>query len=306
MRLDPLAKLLWQGDKVKNWLETGERVAPVLVEIAPTGYCNATSAACPWCNFKDRHESLRVDGRILLRALNDMAEFGVKAINWTGGGEPVIYPNFNEFICFAHQKGLEQGLFTNGFVEIPNQEIFKWIRISLTNKGYEVIKKLKVPFGICLNQTENQSTEELRRLCLGARDLGAVYFQIRPALIGFYDAQPKLEVPEYLKEYETGRFKVYTTSYKYEECTRKRDYGKCYGYFFCPSINWRAQLGACLYMMHDERFIFGDLKEDGFSEIWRQIPDYVSVIPECQNCCKNHEINKSLFAAKNVEQINFL
>lgn len=306
MRLDPLAKLLRQGDKVKNWLETGERAVPILVEIAPTGYCNATVAACPWCDFKDRHESLRIESSVLLRTLNDMAESGVKAINWTGGGEPIIHPNFNEFICLVSQKGLEQGLFTNGFVEIPSQEVFKWIRISLTNRGYEAIKKPRVPFGICLNQTKNQSMEELRELCLGARNFGAVYFQIRPALIGFYDIQPKLETPEYLKEYETDEFKVYTTLYKYEECTRKRNYDKCYGYFFCPSIDWRGQLGACLYMMHDKRFVFGDLGKEKLSEIWSRIPDHIEVIRECQNCCKNHEINKGLFAAKNVEQIHFL
>jgi organic radical activating enzyme len=306
MRLDPFAKLLRNGDRVKSWLETGKSI-PILAEIAPTGYCNASELDCPWCSFKNSRESRQISSKTMIRVLEDIAKFGIKAINWTGGGEPTIHPNFGEFVRSAQQNGLKQGLFTNGFTKIPEQEAFEWIRISLTRRNYKAIKRPEVPFGICLNQTKDQSADELRKLCSDARDFGAVYFQVRPALANFYETQSCLETPEFLKEYETDQFEVYVTPYKYKEYLQKRAYSKCFGYFFCPSINWRGQLGVCLYlMMLDGKFMFGDLNNENFSEIWSRIPDFIDVIPECQICCKNHEINRGLFAAKNVEQAAFL
>lgn len=297
--LNPQAKLLHQGETLGKWIKTG-RTIPVLVEIAPTGYCNAK---CPWCFFKDNRGKEIIDKKTMENALKEMAETGLKAVNWTGGGEPTLHPNFSDFVKIANKFGLKQGLFTNAYKKIPNQEMFDWIRISMTDKGFKPIKKPKVSFGICVNLTKNTLVE---KWCKEAKEFGASYFQIRPALIGDYKKQPKLKPPTDLKKYETNKFKVLLTPYKFEEATKPRVYDKCYGYHFCPSIDWRGRLGVCLYMMGHNRFILGDLNKNSFREIWRKIPEEILVIKECQNCCKNHEINKILFAAKNLEHIDFL
>jgi len=59
-------------------------------------------------------------------------------------------------------------------------------------------------------------------------------------------------------------------------------------------------------MMQDERFIFGDLNKESFKEIWKKVPKKIKVIPSCQNCCKNHEINRALYKAKKLEHVEFL
>jgi len=203
MFLNPQLKLLWCGDRVKSWLER-KSIAPVLIEIAPTGYCNAS---CPWCFFKDKRGTEKICAKMLIKTLKDLAKAGVKAVNWTGGGEPTLHPNFADFVKVAHEFGLKQGLFTNGYLEIPHQEAFSWIRISLTDKGFEPIKKPKVPFGICLNQTESESRADLEELCKKAKGFGASYFQIRPALVGNYIEQPKLSIPYFLENLATKNFK---------------------------------------------------------------------------------------------------
>ncbi|MFA6106346.1 MAG: radical SAM protein [Patescibacteria group bacterium] len=302
MRLNPHAKLLWNGDRVKSWLE-GDKIHPILIEIAPTGYCNAN---CPWCFFENQKTAEKIDPAVMLKTIDELAKNGVKAINWTGGGEPTLHPQFAEFVRRAADCGIEQGLFTNGYLEIPEQEKFSWIRISLTDKGVDAIKKPRVPFGINLNQTANQTEDELKKICQEARDLGAAYFQVRPALLGSHKIQPKLTPPDYLKKYASEDFQVYTTPYKYEEAVRPKEYNKCYGYSFCPSINWKGHLGVCLYMMGDKNFIFGDLNEAGYSALWEKIPEHIKVSPACQNCCKNHEINKLLDLSKGIIQTSFL
>ncbi|GEM_PF-2671771 len=302
MILNPHAKLLWHSDRVKNWLE-GKKIAPVLIEIAPTGFCNAN---CPWCFFDKQKDSEKIDSVVMLETIDRLAAAGVKAINWTGGGEPTLHPDFGKFVRRAAEKNIRQGLFTNGYREIPEQDKFDWIRVSLTDKGLAAIKKPSVPFGVCLNHVAELGREELTRLCAGAKDLGAAYFQTRPALLGSHEIQPKLNPPQYLKKYETDSFKVYTTPYKYEEAVIPKKYDKCYGFNFCPSINWKGHLGVCLYMMDQPQYIFGDLNQENFTSIWQKIPDHIKVAPDCQNCCKNHEINKLLDEAKNVEQIDFI
>lgn len=302
MIFEPQAKLLWHGDKVKKWLETG-RINPILVEIAPTGYCNAS---CPWCFFKEKQETERISKPALLRAIDDLAQLGLGAINWSGGGEPTLHPNFEEFIFHAAKQGLKQGLFTNGYNIVPYQELFSWIRVSLTDKGFARIKKPRVPFGICLNHIETYTKQDLINFCLEAKKFGARYFQARPALMGAYDKQPLLETPEFLQQYSDNNFDVYVTDYKYKEAIRPKDYSECYGYHFCPSIDWNGKLSVCLYLTLNSKYVLGDLNKESLLKIWPNIAKSAIVTPSCQNCCKNHEINKLLYKTKNIHLEEFL
>lgn len=302
MIFDPHAKLLWNGKRTEEFMQCG-RTSPILVEIAPTGYCNAK---CPWCFFKEKHSKERIDPEIMKQAIMDLSLVGVKAINWTGGGEPTLHPQFNEFVKLTQQLHLKQGLFTNAYQEIPNQEAFSWIRVSLTDEGFKRIVKPKVPFGVCVNQTKNQLMEELADLCISAQSFGASYFQIRPALLGSYEKQPNLMVPYFLEGNTDENFKVYVTDYKYEGATKPFSYSECYGYHFCPSIDWNGNVSSCLYLTQDPEFQFGNLKEKSFLEIWPKIPSSISVSTKCQNCCKNNQVNKILFKSKQMEHIEFL
>jgi hypothetical protein len=203
-------------------------------------------------------------------------------------------------------SGLQQGLFTNALEKIPFEELFKWIRISLTDQGFDPIQKPEVPFGICLNHTAGHDEDELRIACRYAKMFGAKYFQVRPALVGNYLDQPDLKAPDFLKEYEDQNFKVYVTEYKYEEATRAKTYDKCYGYHFCPSIDWEGNVSVCMYLTNEHGYRLGSLKEKPLSEILHSVPIHASVCEDCQNCCKNHEINKILFSAKKTRDVNFI
>jgi len=299
MILNPTAKLLNHGARVQEWL-VSEQSTPVLVEIAPTGYCNA---ACPWCFFKGKNTGEKIDTDKLLSAICGMGWNGIKAINWSGGGEPTLHPDFGKFVATAHGQGIKQGLFTNAYKYIPAQDLFEWIRISLTDKGFDAIKKPKVVFGVCLNQTGDYTAEDLTRICRDAKSFGAKYFQVRPALM---DPQPELEIPYVLKDMETSGFNVYLTEYKYKDLQACHSYKECYGYHFCPSIDWRGNVSACLYLSGHKKYTFGNIYNDTFGKILEDFPPYVNVTKGCQRKCKNDEINKILHAAKNVKQVEFL
>lgn len=293
----PQLKLLFHTDRINDWLN--DKVTfPILIEIAPTSFCNAT---CPWCFFSDKHYDGEIDTNILLRTLKELSDNGLKAINWSGGGEPTLHSAFSEFVSYANSIGIKQGLFTNGYKIIQNQEMFDWIRISLTDKGFDVIKKPQVPFGICLNHTIEHTDNELINLCLKAKEFGSRYFQIRPALSGNYMNQPNLNIPTFLKQYSNEEFDVSITDYKYLESTKPRFYDKCYGFNLCPSIDWEGKLITCLYMSGNNDYLLGDLNKDSFINIWEKHEKEKSVSDNCQNCCKNHEINKALYLIKNKD-----
>lgn len=295
----PQEKLLWNGSRVERLLRTGS-TAPVLIEIAPVGYCNAS---CPWCFFRDKHSSSVINSALMFKALHDLAKAGIKAINWSGGGEPTLHPDFESFVEIAHGLGIQQGLFTNALQPIPKEGCFSWIRISLTDRGFEGIVKPEVPFGICLNQLEEHSEQDLIDYCFKAQAFGASYFQARPALV---DPQPVMEAPTFLKKLEKPGFKVITTDYKYSESVKTKDYADCVGYHLCPSIDYEGNVSACLYRSNEACYVFGNLKEKSFSEIYENIPATVKVNAGCQNCCKLHEVNRAIARAKTVTHKYFL
>ena len=302
MILNPQAKLLWHGDRVKKFLETG-KISPVLAEVMPSGICNAN---CPSCFFKNNRGKF-IKKETMIKFLRQSRATNMRAINWSGGGEPTLHPDFYEFVELADKLGFEQGLYTNAYNEIKMPDIFKWIRITLTDKEYSSIKLPKSGnVGICVNQIKEHTIEQIDEWCCRAKELGVNYFQIRPALETNYKDQPKLKVPDDIIKHSTENFEVIVTPYKYEDANKPFSYEYCYGYHFCTSVDWNGNLIVCPYMGYDKRFVLGDLKKENFSDIWARIPKKVKVLDICQHCCKNHEINKILDKAKNIKQVNFI
>lgn len=92
MIFQPQAKLLRYGSRVENFIN-GKIVYPILLEVDPTGYCNAK---CPWCFYRDEQKGISIDADELLKSIHDLKD--LKAINWTGGGEPTLHPDFRRMV----------------------------------------------------------------------------------------------------------------------------------------------------------------------------------------------------------------
>jgi len=309
--------------KINDWLNSGD-TNPVLIEISPTNYCNAS---CPWCFYiyehcdhKNNSKKVHIENIVMKKNLADIAKIGTKAISWTGGGEPTLHPNFNEFVKLAHESGLSQGVFTNALDyelnKIENPELLDWIRVSITNKGVEGISKKLIDFykskapkttiGACLSITKNMY-DDLERMAEEVKSLGFDYFQIRPALQRSYKDQEKLEIPTHLKKYETDDFNIFLSEYKFEESVKPIEYKKCLGHFFSPAINYNGDVMTCMYWLHNPDYTFGNINENLFSDIWQseqrgRIKNNDFVCDGCQTCCKNHEINKTLYYLNNPKK----
>lgn len=120
--------------KMKN----GEAVAPIHVSIWPTIRCNFKCSYC--CCRNTPKDSPDLDFDVYKRAIDVLSKYGTKAIEFSGGGEPLFWSSFVDAVNYAVDKNLKVSLVTNGVYlsKIPKEELEKlaWVRISLQSEEH--------------------------------------------------------------------------------------------------------------------------------------------------------------------------
>lgn len=116
----------------------GEVIAPIHISLWPTVVCQRR---CDYCCCREhvfsKHskDDLHLNFDDYKNAIDVLVKYGSKAMEFSGGGEPTLWPHFNEGVEYAHSKGLKLSLITNGLLlkKIPKSvlEKFTWIRVSL-------------------------------------------------------------------------------------------------------------------------------------------------------------------------------
>lgn len=120
--------------KVKD----GERVAPIYVRIKPTNLCNQN---CYYCHYKSPYLELdqykptdAIKREKMLEIIQDFKEIGVRAVTFSGGGEPLLYPYIEETMEAVLEAGIDLSIITNGSLLTGRKAALlskaKWVRIS--------------------------------------------------------------------------------------------------------------------------------------------------------------------------------
>lgn len=133
--------------KVKN----KERVAPIYVRIKPTNRCNQN---CYYCHYKNPYLELdqyqpndEVSREKMMELIADFKEIGVKAVTFSGGGEPLLYPYIEEAMDTVLKAGIDLSIITNGSLLYGrNAELLsqaKWVRISLESGCAKTYSKIR-------------------------------------------------------------------------------------------------------------------------------------------------------------------
>ena len=125
---------LWHHlDRVDAW-RRGKTPYPVTVEI---DVCNLCNHKCPECTFSYlvNESKEMLDYGLCLRLIDELSVMGVKAITFSGGGEPLLYGEDRVFSLMsrARQRGMDVALITNGSKWTSSMflGICQWIRVSL-------------------------------------------------------------------------------------------------------------------------------------------------------------------------------
>ncbi|MFA5391687.1 MAG: radical SAM protein, partial [Candidatus Omnitrophota bacterium] len=98
-------------------------MVPPTVQYAPSVICQYRCPTCSYGGHKDSMRGHKFNRPEMVASLEDMrciiqriAEAGIKAITFTGGGEPFTNDHTIDGIEYARQLGLHVGLFSNGLL----------------------------------------------------------------------------------------------------------------------------------------------------------------------------------------------
>jgi MoaA/NifB/PqqE/SkfB family radical SAM enzyme len=148
-----IAKLLKHLPELKD-IQKGI-VSPIMIHTIVTHKCQLNCAHCCFKNRKNKKADMPFV--VWTKAISDFARLGVKALEFTGGGDPVLWEYINEGIEFARNCFMKLGMITNGIginkVEDWNQ--FEWVRVSLNTLDYrkdlkiDILKKSRADISFC-------------------------------------------------------------------------------------------------------------------------------------------------------------
>ena len=156
-------KAAWHLDKIAD-MRAGRQVAPAQVQLILSDLCNQD---CHFCAYRssqgfsseqfgengNMNPNRKIATKKALEILDDCKALGVKAIQFTGGGEPTVHPDHLLLFEYAQNLGLETSLVTNGVLFRPGWEQvlpkMKWVRVSIdagSATEYAKVRRVKPEF----------------------------------------------------------------------------------------------------------------------------------------------------------------
>ena len=324
---NPQLKLLFHTRKINEWLD-GENIYPILVEFDLSNKCNHRCKFCTFDYIKDRST---IDTDIVIKAIDDFGWGGVKSINWTGGGEPLIHKDFAKIVRHAKVFEIEQGIFTNGVLLDDEKmeailDTHSWIRFSIDSSDRQTYKDIRgaddfdkvlanirklvklrdekksdltIGIGYIITPENHTGIKAFSEII---KDLGVDYGQYKPCIKNFNDKEQisadwwSKEVIPVLQEVFADNKKAVVNLYKLTDLVENsfdRTYDKCYGHNFCPCIGASGDVWVCTHLRGVERYSMGNLKNNTFDEIWKS--------QKRQDVINDIDLNVCQFCCKNNE-----
>ncbi len=114
---------------------------PIHVRIKPTNVCNHSCYYCCYRNKKLVFSELFREPDFIPRdkmekIISDLEHMRVRAVTFSGGGEPLLYPHIKESLTKLSKAGIGVGVLTNGSLlrgEIADvvANTVSWVRVSM-------------------------------------------------------------------------------------------------------------------------------------------------------------------------------
>ena len=299
-------KLMYHPHEVSRWLN-GETVAPIYVEIGPINACNHKCSFCALDYMPNKGKS--IDKAVLISALKNMAEFGVKSVMFAGEGEPLCYPDLVEVVEKGKRYGLDIAITTNGilFTKDTLKRMLKnlsWVKFSIDAGTAETYSKVhgcrKDDFDKALGNIKIASylkNKESLKCAVGCQMLlipdnileveqlikkikgsGADYLILKP-----YSQHPHsinkivLDLKKYdnllfdlSKNYSDDRFKVIYRNLSAREIEQNEvSYKLCHGINFFALIDASGNVIPCNLFYENQEFYYGNINNNPFEDVWK-------------------------------------
>jgi MoaA/NifB/PqqE/SkfB family radical SAM enzyme len=283
-------KILYYLDKVEK-IQNKEFVAPVTCEIDPSNKCPLN---CSFCMFKRylKASQAELNYDTYLRLIYELKTLGTSSITFTGGGEPLMHPKFQDMVRGAISLEFEVGLVTNGVLlkklSFDILEKFKFIRVSLdagnretyqTVKGDDCFEKVvknieratkansTVGISYVVTPQNKHTIEDAIEL---SEELNVAYIQVKPAII---DGEPfrDYEDPSGKKLIRTPRFSP-------------KDKLPCQIAQLVGIVTADASVYYCCQSRGLLHRRLGSLNSESFKELWTKRMNFHVSRKECSPC----------------------
>ena len=306
------SKIFHYKDKIDSLPQNVDTILPPIhIRIKPTNVCGH---GCWYCAYKadnlqlgkDMIKKDHIPKDKMLEIINDAVEIGVKAITFSGGGEPFLYPFLIEAVKKLTNSPIQFASLTNGSkLEGEVAEVFAnhgtWIRVSMDGwddesyvkyrrtklgeyskimKNMEDFKKLggKCYLGVSLIIDKDNSSyvyESLKKL----RDIGVNSVKASPCIVSnngkdngeyhkpFFDSVRE-QVQRAKSDLQDSNFEIFDA---YHELDLKFEKS----YSWCPFLQILHVIGADLniYPCQDKAYnledgLIGSLKDKRYKDFW--------------------------------------
>jgi radical SAM protein with 4Fe4S-binding SPASM domain len=299
-------KLLFHPHRVSMWLD-GQNIAPIYMEISPTGLCNHRCLFCA----KDYigYPSRFLDSDTFSERLLEFSQLGVRSIMYGGEGEPLLHPRIDELIKHTHSVGIDVAMSTNGVflsaeVSAKILPLMSWLKVSInagTPAGYASIHRTDASdFSTVLANLTAAATlirengwpctlgaqaillpdnaAEMEELAVKVRDAGASYLVVKPysqhpsshsQMYAHVDYVHYDDVANCLEQCNTENFRVIFRRHTMNklQCAG-RGYDRCLALPFWAYIDSAGDVWGCNSFIGDDRFRYGNINIESFTAIW--------------------------------------
>jgi MoaA/NifB/PqqE/SkfB family radical SAM enzyme len=323
-------KIVWFPEKLQSFRD-GTVTAPIYVRIKPTNRCQM---ACAWCSYghgtiaSGMHDEMDKREMItrskLLEVLWDLHEMDVKAITFSGGGEPLSYPYITEAMRVVLTYGIKLSCITNGsLLENERADILReasWIRVSIdyttpeqmiASRGVDQYIRVlanmerfaanpkRCELGVNYIVTKDNYVG-LAEFCGKLKDIGVQNVRVSPVWLPNFEkyhapirADVMFEIDK-AKRHSDSKFAVYS-SYDLGSPAHSRDrtFSRCWFMQMVPVIGADQNVYACHNTAYSTHGVVGSIKDRRFKELWFSAEakaKFEALNPQhsCQHQCAAH------------------
>ena len=297
-------KIVWFNEKLTS-LRDNYVTAPIYVRIKPINKCQHKCFFCIYNGeYSGMHENMSKKDMLskdkMFEILDNFKEIGVKALTYTGGGEPLLYPYIIDTLKKTKDNGIDLSIITNGQLlkDDKLKEIIdaKWIRISMDYHNekefsksrlvsekmfFEIIDNIK-NFSSQKNNCEltvnyiitKLNCETILQAIEFIKNLGVDNIRLSPLWAQNFLEYHKgikqkvmADIDYAKKQYQTEHFKIYD-SYNISKEQLTRSYDKCYIMQIIPVIGADGNIYTCHNKAYDNEGLIGNINNKTFKEMW--------------------------------------
>ncbi|MDE1170865.1 MAG: radical SAM protein [Verrucomicrobium sp.] len=356
-------KIVQFPEKIQSFHD-GVITAPIYVRIKPINRCNQDCHFCCYAQswrktssetdeinhivsdmHTDMNESDTMPTAKALELIDDLKEMGVRAVTFSGGGEPLLHKDIVTIMERVVEYGIDLSIITNGQLLRGDRAAVlakaKWVRVSMDYTNAEqMILSRRVGEKAFTDTMENLKTfsalkgescdlginyivhkanyEGLVPFATLLKESGVENVRFSPMWIpNFveYHTPIKARVEEQLREAQSlvdERFSINST-YELNSSTKSihRKYTKCLFMQTVPVVGADQVVYACHNKAYDKTGAIGHIRDKRFKELWfsdeaKHVFETLNPQKVCRHECANDNKNLIFHNLASMHADNFV